>query len=108
VAAGRTAELWPHRWSSAAYYPLGRGDPLVDANPGSRELSLDPGRRQQLWREFLRADEVREAEVRPTEGALGDDGFRRQMAAVHGRPVCRRRGRPKKSAGPGALGTISM
>jgi putative transposase len=84
VAAGLTAEPWQYRWSSAAYYALGRGDPLVDENPCYRELSPDPGRRQLLWREFLLADDVREAEVRRAEWALGDDGFRRQMAAVHG------------------------
>ena len=58
------------------------------------EMSPRPERRQELWREFLLADDPREGKIRQADWALGDDQFRIQMAQVLGRPVPGPRGRP--------------
>jgi putative transposase len=98
LVAGLVALPWEYPWSSYRAYVLGAVDPLLTADPCYTELSADPERRQQLWREFLLGEDVREEVVRRGEWALGDDEFRGRMAQVPGRPLPRPRGRPPKSA----------
>jgi hypothetical protein len=71
---------------------------LGTPDPCYLELSPDPGRRQQRGWEFLGGEVVREAVIRRGEWSAGDDGFRRRMAPVLGRPQPRRWGRPRKGA----------
>jgi putative transposase len=97
VEAGLVVQPWDYPWSSCRAYALGEADPLVTIDPAYLELSPDPGRRQQLWREFLVGEDPREAHLRRGDWALGDDGFKQRMAKVLGRPAPRRRGRPRKT-----------
>jgi putative transposase len=94
--AGLASRPWDYAWSSSACYALGREDALLDANPCYEELSPDPQRRRQLWREFVLGEDVREAAVRRGDWAVGEEAFRRRLAPVLGRPAPRRRGRPPK------------
>ena len=97
VEAGMVALPWEYPWSSCPAYALGKSDPLLTEGPCYLELSPDPARRPELWREFLLGEDVREAVVRRQDWALGDDDFRQRMAQVLGRPAPRRRGRPRKA-----------
>jgi putative transposase len=98
------AEPWHYPWSSARAYALGEADPLLTEDPCYTTLSPVASRRQQLWREFLLGDDLREEAVRKGDWAVGDDSFRGRMAQVLGRPLPRPRGRPPKAgraqAGP--------
>jgi hypothetical protein len=49
------------------------------------------------WREFLMEEDVRDGVTRRQEWAMGDAEFRQQLAAVLGRPLPARRGRPRKA-----------
>jgi hypothetical protein len=73
-------------------------DPLLADNPEYLALAESPARRQQLWREFLLADDPREEAVRRGDWTIGDDDFRRRALLAQGRPAPRRRGRPRKEA----------
>jgi putative transposase len=96
LEAGLVAEPWQFRWSSAPAYALGREDPLVDENPWYRELSTEGGRRQALWRDFLLGEDPREEDIRQGAWAIGDAAFHLRLEQERGRPVRRRRGRPRK------------
>jgi hypothetical protein len=67
------------------------------ANFSYTELSPDPARRRQLWREFVCGEDLREAAIARGDWAVGDDGFRGRMTQVLGRPLPRPRGRPPKA-----------
>ena len=97
LEAGMVAEPWQYLWSSARAYALGEADPLLAENPEYLALAEAPARRQQLWREFLLADDPREEVVRRGDWAIGDDHFRRRVLVAQGRPAPRRRGRPRKA-----------
>jgi putative transposase len=97
LEAGMVAESWQYPWSSARAYALGEADPLLADNPEYLGLAESPGRRQQLWREFLLADDPREEAVRCGDWAVGDGDFRRRVLVAQGRPAPRRRGRPRKA-----------
>jgi hypothetical protein len=75
---------------------MGEPDALLSEDPCYTELSPDPKRRQALWRQFLMGEDTRERVIRRQEWAMGDADFRRQLAAVLGRPLPARRGRPRK------------
>jgi putative transposase len=98
VEAGLASEPWQYRWSSSAHYALGEANALVDDNPCILELSPDPVARQAQWRELLQSADDREDEIRCAEWAVGDPGFREQMAQRAGRPTRRKRGRPTKQS----------
>jgi hypothetical protein len=72
---------------------------LLAANPWYEELSPEPGCRQQLWREFVLGEDVKEAAVRRPDWVVGSETFRQRMQQAAGRPAPRRRGRPSKAAG---------
>jgi putative transposase len=97
VAAGAVVQPWDYAWSSAPAYACGVADELVELSPAYLELSPDPQRRQQLWREFLVMEDEREEQVRRSDWAVGDEGFRLRMRQLAGRPQPRRRGRPPKT-----------
>ena len=92
------AQPWEYRWSSAAAFALGKPEPLVDENPWYRELSPAEGRRQALWQEFVRGNDPREEEIRRGAWVIGNAAFQQQVELERGRPVRRRRGRPRKPA----------
>lgn len=96
MEAGLVAEPWAYRWSSSRAYALGEADPLLDGNPEYLALSEDAVCRQQLWREFLLGEDAREEAVRRGDWAIGEEDFRRRVGLAQGRPVPRRRGRPRK------------
>jgi hypothetical protein len=48
LEAGRMSEPWTYRWSSARFYAGDHAAPLGDEDPGYREISPDPERRQIL------------------------------------------------------------
>src|SRR5262249_27663864 len=98
VEAGLVQQPGDYPWSSCRVYALGEPDPLVTESPCYRELASEPSRRQELWREFLCGEDVREAAVRRGDRALGDDEFVQQMRQLHGRPQQRGRGRPRKGS----------
>jgi putative transposase len=100
LAAGLVALPWEYAWSSARAYALGWADRMVDESPSYTELAATPGRRQELWRQFLLNADEREAEVQRGDWALGDADFRRQLSYLAGRAVPRRRGRPRKAEFP--------
>jgi putative transposase len=91
---------WEYRWSSCRAYALGQADTLLAPNPWYEELAPEPERRQQLWREFLMADDPKEAEVRRPDWIVGSEAFRRRMQQAAGRPAPRRRGRPNQAPEP--------
>ena len=97
LAAGLVAVPWDYPWSSCRAYACGEADPLLTEDPCYTELSPDPARRRQLWREFLCGDDPREEAIARGGWAVGDDGFRGRMAQVLGRPLPRPRGRPPKA-----------
>jgi putative transposase len=100
LEAAMIQEPWDYAWSSCRYYALGTVDPLITESPSYTEFGADPGRRRQLWREFLMHEDEREPAVRQSDWAIGDEAFRKRMRQVSGRPAARRRGRPpRKSAG---------
>jgi putative transposase len=99
VEAGLVARPWDYRWSSCRAYALGEADALLAPNPWHEALSPEPARRQELWREFLMADDPKEAEVRREDWVVGSEGFRCRMHQAAGRPAPRRRGRPSRVAG---------
>ena len=105
LEAGMVAQPWDYTWSSCRAYALGEHDPLISEDPMYLEMSPNPERRQQLWREFLVAEDPRERTIRQGDWAIGDDGFRSQMSEVLGRPVPGRRGRPRRPATSGAIKT---
>ena len=76
---------------------MGQSDPLLSEDPCYAELSPDPRRRQELWREFLVGEDVREATIRGQDWAIGGDDLRVRRAEVLSRPAPRRRGRPRKA-----------
>jgi putative transposase len=98
LEARLVSQPWDWPLSSCRYYALGESDPLLTTDPCYLELSPDLQRRRVLWREFPLAEDPREEAVRRGGWALGDDDFRLQMAKVLGRPLPRRRGRPRKQA----------
>ena len=98
VEAGLVAWPWDYRWSSCRAYAWGEVDALLAPNPWYDELSADPARRQQLWREFLLGEDPKEAEVRRPDWVVGGEEFRRRMQQAAGRPAPRPRGRPKRAA----------
>jgi putative transposase len=106
LVAGLVRQPWDYPWSSCRAYALGEADPLVTEDPCYTELSPDPRRRQQLWREFLLGEDVRAEVIQRGEWALGDGDFRGRMAQILGRPLPRPRGRPPKSAKT-TVGTLS-
>jgi putative transposase len=97
LVAGMVSAPWDYPWSSCRAYACGAADPLLTEDPCYTELSPDPGRRQQLWREFVSGDDPREAAIARGDWAVGDDGFRGRMAQVLGRPLPRPRRRPPKT-----------
>jgi putative transposase len=97
LAAGMVSLPWEYPWSSARAYALGEANPLLTESPEYLALAESPGRRQQLWREFLLGEDVREEEVRRGDWAIGDADFRRRVRLEQGRPAPRRRGRPPKA-----------
>src|SRR5262249_43184211 len=103
LAAGLVAAPWDYPWSSCRAYACGAADPLLTEDPCYTEVSPDPARPQQLWREFVCCDDPREAVIARGEWAIGDDGFRGRMAQVLGRPQPRPRGRPPKAAKSGEV-----
>jgi putative transposase len=105
IEAGLVAVPWDYPWSSSRAYALGATDPLLTEDPCYTELSPDPARRRQLWREFLCDEDPREDVVRRGDWAVGDEEFRGRMAQVLGRPLPRPRGRPPKprTAPPGHI-----
>jgi putative transposase len=106
VAAGLCAEPRQYTWSSCRYYACGAADPLVAENPSFTELAPVAERRQQLWRAFLLGEDEREGVVRQEDWAVGDDAFRKRLRHLTGRPMPRRRGRPRKM-GSGLDGLFS-
>jgi len=101
LEAGLVESPWDYRWSSCRAYAYGEPNPLLASNPYYQELSSDPKRRQELWREFLRGEDLKEAAVRESDWIVGASSFQRQMAQIGGRPQPRRRGRLPE---PGAEG----
>jgi putative transposase len=97
VEAGLVALPWDSALSSCRFYALGETDPLLTPDPCYLELSPEAERRQALWREFLLGEDVREEAVRRGGWVLGDEAFRLSMARVLGRPLPRRRGRPRQA-----------
>jgi putative transposase len=98
VEAGLLTEPWAYRWSSARAYALGVTDPLLAENAEYLDLSQEPDRRQELWREFLLGPDPRQEALRAGDWAIGDDDFRLRAHLQQGRPGPRRRGRPRKHA----------
>jgi putative transposase len=96
VEAALVAEPWQYPWSSARAYGLGHADALLAENAEYLALAPDAERRQQLWREFLSGDDPHEEEVRRGDWVIGNDGFRRRVRELLGRPAPRQRGRPPK------------
>jgi putative transposase len=99
LEAGLATLPWDYRWSSCRAYALGEGNGLLAVNPWYEELSPEPTRRQQLWREFLLGEDVKEAAVRRPDWVVGSETFRQRMQQAASRPAPRRRGRPSKAAG---------
>jgi putative transposase len=97
LVAGLVAVPWDYPWSSCRAYACGEADPLLTEDPCYTELSPEPARRQQLWREFLCGDDPREGGIARGDWAVGDEGFRGRMAQVLGRPVSRPRCRAPKA-----------
>ena len=87
---------WEYRWSSCRAYALGEPDLLLAENPWYLALSPDATRRQVLWREFLLAEDPKEALVRRQDWVIGDPSFRQRMQQ-RPRPLPRGRGRPRRS-----------
>jgi putative transposase len=106
VAAGRVLLPWDYRWSSCRAYAWGEADALLASNPWYEEWSPEPARRQQLGREFLLAEDWKEAEVRRQDWIVGSAAFRWRMQQAAGRPAPRRRGRPSRVPGTGPGGII--
>ena len=96
LAAGLVKAPWDYAWSSCRAYALGEPDALLTEDPEYAELSPAPARRQSLWREFLMGEDLREGVIRRQEWAIGNADFCRELAAVLGRPLAARRGRPRK------------
>jgi putative transposase len=94
VEAGLSVLPWEYRWSSCRAYALGEADELLTPNPWYEALSPDPGRRQQLWREFLLGEDPKEAAVRREEGLVVGAGLARRTRRVRSRPMPRGPGRP--------------
>jgi len=99
VEAGLAKQPWEYPWSSSRAYALGENDPLLADNPWYLELGGEPAVRQRRWREFLIREDPREEAFRRADWAVGDEGFRRQLQALRGRPIPRGRGRPGKVRG---------
>jgi hypothetical protein len=99
------AAPWDHPWSTCRAYACGAADPLLTEDPRYTELSPDPARRQQLWREFVCGEDPREAAIARGDWAVGEDDFRGRMAQILGRRLPRPRGRPPK--GP-KLGQVHL
>jgi putative transposase len=99
LAAGITNEPWRYRWSSCRAYALGERDALLAANPWYEQWSPDPARRQQLWREFLLAEDPKEQAIQASEWVIGDENFRRRLQRPESRPLPRARGRPPQAHG---------
>jgi len=104
VRAGMTAQASAYPWSSYAAHALGAPDPLAAEHPLYRALGLTPGERQRAYRALFDTplDSEFVASVRAaTNGgwALGDERFKREIAAALGRRVTPRPpGRPHKES----------
>jgi hypothetical protein len=61
------------------------------------ELSTDPTRRQERWREFLLGEDPKEAASARQVGVLGAADFREATAMQRSRAAGRGRGRPRKT-----------
>jgi putative transposase len=96
LEAGMVELPWEYRWSSCRAYALGEPDPLRSDNPRYLEMSPEPSRRQDLWREFLLGAAPKELLIRQEDWVLGDEEFCRRAALASGRPLGRKRGRPRK------------
>jgi putative transposase len=99
VEAGLAKQPWDYPWSSCRAYALGVADPLLAENPWYLELGSEPAVRQQRWRQFLIGEDPREEVFRRSDWAAGDDDFAGRLRTSRGRPVPRRRGRPRKPKG---------
>jgi putative transposase len=99
VEAGLAARPWEWRWSSARAYALGEADALVAPNPWCEALSPEPGRRRELWREFLLGEDAKEEAVRAGDWVVGGAAFRQRLRRQRSRPVPRGPGRPPVAAG---------
>jgi len=97
LAAKLVSLPWDYPWSSCRYYALGEANALLSENPCYSEFAATAGRRQQLWQEFLLAEDPKEAAIQQHEGNLGDEEYQTRLAERQGRYVRSRRGRPAKA-----------
>lgn len=102
VRAGMVAHPREYRWSSWRAHARGAADPLAAEHPIYRALGGDAAARQRAYRALFAAPlagEFVEAVRAATNGgwALGDEGFKRRIAAALGRRVAPApKGRPPK------------
>jgi len=95
VKAGIVKKAEDYPYSSAAYYVYGSDDSLTTEDPIFEDLSNDPLKRREKYREFLLDFNTEEDLIFSNlETPQGSEEFKRRLIKENGLFVSKRRGRP--------------
>jgi len=97
VRARMVESAWDHRWSSAAYYALGKPDGLSDRNAYVFPCDLTAEQREEYGRILSSTQDDVWMEEQRRRAVLGSERFARSLRMQDGRPR-RKRGRPARCA----------
>lgn len=97
VRAGIVEEAHSYSYSSAAFYCIGKADPITHENPLYASFGNTPLEIQSRYRNFLRNfDAEEENSFRRLQEPKGDKEFIRRLVKENGRYLPRRKGKLRK------------